>query len=92
MRAGLGLNQLCGDPHPIAALSDAAFEDVAHTQFASHSLHVDSLTLVGEARVASDDEQPADAAERGDDFLDHAVRKVFLLRVAGHVLERQDRD
>jgi hypothetical protein len=39
-----------------------------------------------------DNEQPADAGKRGDDLLDHAVDKVFLLWVAADVLERQHRD
>jgi hypothetical protein len=36
-------------------------------------LHVDRLALIGEARIAGDDEEPADAAERGDDLLDQTV-------------------
>jgi hypothetical protein len=38
------------------------------------------LALVGEGRIAGDDEEPADAGERGDDLLDHAVGEIFLLR------------
>src|SRR5262249_23716855 len=37
-------------------------------------------------------EEPPDAGECGDDLLDHAVREIFLLGVAAHVLKRQDRD
>ena len=36
-----------------------------------------------------DHEQPADTAEGGDDLLDHAVGKVFLLRVAAQIGEWQ---
>jgi hypothetical protein len=39
-----------------------------------------------------DHEQPLEPRERGDDLLDHPVRKVFLLGVATHVLEGQDGD
>jgi len=55
-------------------------------------LHIDRLAFVGKARIAGDHEQPADARERSDDLLDHAVGEILLLRVAAHVLERQHRD
>ncbi len=92
MRAGLRLDQLGGDPHPIAALPHAAFEHIAHAEVAADLLHIDRLTLVGKGRVAGDDEQPADAREGGDDLLDHAVGEIFLLGVARQVLKRQDSD
>src|SRR5215472_1900424 len=41
------------------------------------------------ARVAGDHKQPADAAQRCDNFLDHAVCEIFLLWVSAHILERQ---
>src|SRR5215472_1391194 len=78
--------------HAIASLAHRAFKEVAHPQFAPDLLHINGLSLVGEARVASEDEQPADARQRGDDLLDHAVDEIFLLGIAGNVLERQDRD
>src|SRR5438552_7186611 len=92
MRAGFGIDQLRGDAHPVAALAHAAFEHIAHAEFAADLLHIDRLALVGEARIAGDDEEPADAAERGDDLLDHAVGEILLLRVAARILERQDGD
>jgi len=92
VRAGFCFDQLRGDAHPPTALPDRAFEDVAHAQLATDSLYVDRLALVGEGAIARDDEEPADAAERGDDLLDHAVGEIFLLRIAGHVLEGQHRD
>jgi len=58
------------------------FKYIAHAQFAPDLLHVDRLALVGEARIAGDHEQPADAGERSDDLLDDAVGEIFLLRVA----------
>jgi hypothetical protein len=50
------------------------------------------LALVGEGRIAGDDEQPADAAEGGNDLLDHAVGEILLLRIAAHIGKRQYRD
>src|SRR4029077_12294889 len=92
MSAGLRLDQLRGDADAITAPPDRALEDIAYAELSTDLLYIDRLALVREARIARDHEQPADAAERGDDLLDHAVGEVFLLRVAAHVLERQDRD
>ena len=92
MRAGRGVDQLPGDAHPVAGLAHAAFQHVAHAKLAADLLHVHGPALVGEARIARDDEQPADARQRGDDVLDHAVGEIFLLGVAAQVLERQDGD
>src|SRR6516225_9271947 len=92
MRAGLGLDQLPGYADPARSLSDRSLEDIADAEFATDLLHIDSLTLVGERGIAGDDEEPTDARERCDDLLDHAVDKVFLLRVTRQILERQHRD
>src|SRR5438067_1996771 len=87
MRAGGYVDQLASDTDPIAALAHRAFEHVANAKLAPDLLHIDRLPLVGEGRIASDHEQPGNAGKRGDDFLDHAVDEIFLLRVARHVLE-----
>ena len=55
-------------------------------------LHIDRAALVGKGGVTRDDEEPSDAGERSDDFLDHAVGEILLLGVAADVLERQHRD
>src|SRR5271165_1900610 len=81
----------CGDADPVAALAHRAFEHVAHAELAPDLFHIDGLALVSEARIAGDDEEPADAAQRGDDLLDHAVGEIFLLGVTAHVGERQHR-
>ena len=56
MRAGLGLDQLGGDAQPVPALADAAFQHIAHAEFAPDLPDVDRLALVDEARIARDDE------------------------------------
>src|SRR5437762_12813039 len=91
MRAGGHVDQLASDTNPIAALAHRAFEHVAHTKLAPDLLHIDGLPFVGEARIAGDDEEPPDAAERGDDLLDHAVDEIFLLGIAAHIGEREHR-
>ena len=62
MRAGRGIDQLAGDAHPAAGLAHAALEHVAHAELAADLPHVDGPALVGEARIAGDDEQPARCA------------------------------
>jgi hypothetical protein len=85
-------DQLRGDPHTTAGLAHRAFEDIAHAELAPDLLHIDRLALVGEARIPGDDEEPADARERGDDLLDHAVDEIFLLWITTHIREGQYRD
>ena len=48
MAAGLGLDQLHIDAHPIPAALDAAFEHVAHVQLAADLPEVGRLAFVGE--------------------------------------------
>src|SRR5262249_3788134 len=59
---------------------------------ASDLLHIDGFAFERKARVASDDEQPSEPRERGGDLFNHPIRKILLLRIAAHVLERQYRD
>ena len=59
------------DAHATARFAHRAFENIPHTQFAIDLLHVNRLALVGEGRIAGYHEEPADAAERRNDFLDH---------------------
>jgi hypothetical protein len=43
------------------------------SQTGCNLLHVNGLALVGEAGIAGDDEEPVDAREGGDDFLDQEI-------------------
>ena len=90
MRAGLRLDELRGDAHAVARLAHAALQHIAHAEFAPDLLHVDGAALVGEAGIARDDEEPADARQRRGDLLDHAVGKIVLVGIAAQVGERQD--
>src|SRR6266851_748401 len=92
MRAGDRVDQLAGDAHALASLAHRPFQYVPDAQLAPDLLHVDRLALVGETRISSDDEQPADLGERRDDLLDHAVGEILLLRIAAHIGEGQYRD
>ena len=57
MLAALGLDHLCADANPVAGFAQAAFEHIAHTEFAPDLFHVDGPAFVGEAGVAGDHEQ-----------------------------------
>src|SRR5262249_8937279 len=92
MLDALGLDQLRSNPDAIARLAQTAFEHIAHTQFASDLLHVYGAALVGEAGIASDDEQRWVSRQRGDNVLGDPIRKELLLGVTAHIDERQDRD
>ena len=89
MGAGLGIDKLSGDADLATRLAHAALEHVANAKLASDLLDVDRLALVGEARIAGDDEQRPEPRQSRDDVLDETIDEVFLLRVAAHVLERQ---
>src|SRR5215510_1381118 len=92
MRTRRRVNKLAGDANTVATSAHAAFQDVAHAQFASNLLDVDGPSLVRKARIASDDEQAGETGQSGDDLLHNAVSKVLLLDVSAHILERQDSD
>src|SRR5215831_4204699 len=92
MRAALRIDELRGNADATAGLAHRAFEGIANTQLAADLLYVYGLAFVREARIAGDDEEPADAGERGDDLLDHAVGEIFLLGVAAQILEGQHRN
>ena len=53
---------------------------------------MDVAGLVGERRIARDDEEPAHLGERSQDILADAVAEIFLLGVIAHVLEGEHRD
>ncbi|MCY1235083.1 hypothetical protein D9M72_476870 [compost metagenome] len=89
MRPARRIDQLPGNAQPVTALAHTAFEYVAHAQLLADALGIHRLALVGEARVARDDEQPADARQRGDDVLHHAIGEIVLFRVPAQVVERQ---
>src|SRR5665213_1425084 len=92
MHPGPGINQLPGNPNLSSSFPNAAFEDITHTEFSTDLLHVHGPALVGEARIAGDDEQVPKMGQRSNDILDHTVGEVFLLRISAHVLKGQHRD
>src|SRR5258708_37786832 len=60
MHAVRHIDQLPSDAYAITGLAHAAFKHIAHAELTSDLLDADGLALVGEARIARDDEEPAD--------------------------------
>ena len=92
MRTCERVDQLSRDTYLQTGFSDAAFENLSDAKFAPHLLAVDRFALVGKTRIARDHEQGLETRQCGDDVLDHAVGKIFLLRVTAHILERHHCD
>ncbi len=92
MSAGRRIDQLRGDPHPVARFAHAPLEDVAHAEAFADLGNVDVLALEGERRIAGDHEELRELRQRGDDVFRDAVGEILLLGVAAHVGERQNGD
>jgi hypothetical protein len=92
VRAGRCIDELRRDAHTVGRFAHAAFKNIAHAELAPDLLYVHCAALVGEARIAGDDEQPAHARERADNVFHHPVGEIVLRRIAAHVLKRQDSD
>src|SRR5665213_4150728 len=92
MAARLGFDELTGDTHATARLAHATFQYVTDAELAGDLLGIDRFALVGERRVAGDDEKTAVARQGRDDVLDDAVNEIILFRVAAEIDERQNRD
>src|ERR1051326_281836 len=91
MVPGRGIDKLAGDADRAAAATTyAALEHIVHAKLARDLMHADGAILVNETGVARDDEEEWAARQHRDDVLGDAVGKIFLLRIPGHVLERQD--
>src|SRR5215510_9933942 len=82
-----GVDQLRRDTNFVAGASDTAFQHIAHSEFASDLPHVYCSALVLEAGVAGDDKQLRETGQLGNDVLNDAVDKIFLLWVSAQIGE-----
>jgi hypothetical protein len=92
MHASGRIDQLPGNAYPITAFAHRAFKHIPNPKLPPNLPYIDCLTFVGKARISCDHEQPANATQRGDDFLDHTIDEIFLFGIAAHVLEGQNRN
>ena len=90
--SGLRIDQLCRYADSISRLPGAAVQHIPHGEVFRDRVDVYSLSLVDEGRIAGDYQNPVELREARDDVFRHAVGEEFLLRIAGHVLEREYRD
>jgi hypothetical protein len=82
MRPRGGIDQLRGNANAVPDQPHAALQHVAHAELAPDLTDIDSLALVLEAGVASDDEQLAEARQLGNNIFHNAVGQILLLRIA----------
>src|SRR5262249_16190263 len=61
MAASRGIDELAADAQAVPRLAAAAFQHVADTELSAHLPYIERLALVGETRIAGDDEQPLEA-------------------------------
>jgi hypothetical protein len=92
MRAAGSLDELRRHPHPVPRLAHAAFEDVAHAELAPDVSDPDRPSVVGKARVASDDEQKPQFRERSDDLVGDTLGEEILLWISAHIDKWQYRN
>ena len=53
--AGIGIDELSGDAHPIARFAHTALQHVPDTLFLTNLFHIDGLILIDHDRVSGDD-------------------------------------
>ena len=85
MRAGLAIDKLRVDAHPVLVALHRAFKHIAHAQFLADLLGVDVLALEGEGGIARDHEAVADARQVGREVLRDAVCEIILARIAREI-------
>ena len=92
MIAALGVDELDVHPDAVGRALDAAFEHVAHVEFAPDLFEIDGLALVAESGVSPDHPHPAHLREVGRQALGDAVDEIVLLRIAPDIGEGKNHD
>ena len=92
VRAVLCVDQLRRDADAVAALANAALQNVSDAKLLRRLADIDRTSFVNEAGIACDDPQSRQLRQGGDDVLDQTIAEIILLGIAAHVLEWQHRD
>jgi hypothetical protein len=92
MAAVGGRDQLRGDADAAPGPPHAAFQDRRHSQSFGNLANVQLFTAKRKRRRPSNHLQPRNLRQSVDDLLGQPVAEIFLLLVAAHVGERQNRD
>ena len=78
--SGLGLDQPAQSPECDRRPANAALEHISHPKLSGDLAHVDRFALMGERRVASNDEEFVDVRQLRDEILGYAIGEELLLR------------
>lgn len=92
MRVAGRVDQLGVDAHPVAGALDAAFDDIAHGQFAADLFGAFRLHAVGQGALGRDHEHAPHAREIGRQILGHRIGEILLVAAGAEIGERQNRD
>ena len=92
MSAAFGVVELNGHPDAIGAPADAALEYITDSQFLRDLAQINGATLVGEARIAGDDEEAGELRQRGDNVFRQSVGENLLLGIVADIGEGEDRE
>jgi hypothetical protein len=82
LELGRGVHQLSGDPSALSGAPHRALQNIAHSEIDPDLLNADGLSLVGEGRIASADEEAAHARKPRNNIFGEPVGEEFLLNVA----------
>ena len=92
MAAVFRVDKLARDADSGSSFSYTSLKNVTHSQLLADLLHLDRFIFVSERGVSRDDEESGNLRKIGNDILGNAVAEIFLLRVAAHIVERQNGD
>ena len=86
------VDELRDDPHTVAGLADAAFDQIADGETAADLLRACGLSLVGEDSVPRHHGQRGEPTQRVDDVLRQSIREILTSRIVALVQERENGD
>jgi len=72
------IDKLTCHANAIAGAADAAFQYIAHAEFAACEARVDRFTLKSETGIAGNDNEPAQFRQVSQDVFGDAVTEIFL--------------
>ena len=81
MAASFGIDELRIDPDMVASALHTAFERVADTEFTSDLPDIDRFSLVGERRIARDNETPLNSRKIRRQTVGDRVNKIILPKI-----------
>ena len=92
MAAGLGFDELAGDPPLLPGAAHAALKNIADAEPLADITHIRALALEAERGVARDHEQGAEARQGCRNLLHDPVGEPFRVRIVGDGLEWKDNE